>query len=446
MGTEELWSLKAPRIVVEPPGPKVREILEAAGLPPSAYRHPLAAEAGGIWIRDPDGNIFLDFISSRCVVNIGHRHPRVMEALRRQMDRVTHGWVEERHKLDRELARITPGRFEKRVYYALTGSAANDCALKLARWATGRPYVIAFAGAFHGMTYGALSLSSYKTWMIRGFGPNLPGVYHMPYPNCYRCPFGLEHPDCDLRCLHYIEDYAFKSYLPPDEVAAVFIEPIAGDAGWIVPPDGYLQGLKELCERYGILLVAEEVQTGFGRTGRWFACEHWGVEPDIIILGKALGGGVPLSAVVARAELHERDGEYFRHGHTFNAFPLGCAAALANIEVIEEEGLIERAERLGAYLMNRLRDMMERHCSIGDVRGKGLLIGVEIVGDKASKRPDVEAADRICAEAFKRGLYIIRMGSYGTGVLRVAPPLVITREQLDEALRILDESVGAVEI
>lgn len=442
---EELWSLRSPRIMVEPPGPKVRQLLEARGFPPIAYRHPIAAETGGIWIKDPDGNVFLDFISGRCVVNVGYRHPKIVEALRRQIDRVIHGLTEYRLRLDRELARVTPGDFEKRVYYVLSGSAANDCAVKLARWATGRPYIIAFAGAYHSMTYGALSLSSYQPWMLKGFGPNLPGVYHMPYPYCYRCPLGLEHPDCDLRCLRYIEEYAFKSYLPPDEVAAVAVEPIAGDAGWIVPPDGYLEGLRELCDRYGILLIAEEVQTGFGRTGQWFAVEHWDVTPDIIILGKAIAGGVPLSAVVARADLHEGRGEPFRHGHTFGGNPLGCAAALTNIEVIEEEGLVERAKRMGAYILGRLREMMEKHSLIGDVRGRGLLIGVEIVEDRQSKRPGVEEAERICAEAFRRGLYIIRMGAYGTAVLRVAPPLVITEEQADAALEILQNSIKVVE-
>lgn len=435
----KLWDRKVPHIEVGPPGPKVEALIKVAGI--QKYSFPLADKAEGIWIQDPDGNVFMDFISGRCVANVGHRHPRIVQALKRQLDHATHGFVEGRVRLGEELARITPGIFPKRVSFTLSGSAANDCAIKLARWATKRPYIVAFAGAYHGTTYGALSVSSYLPRMVRGFGPNIPGVYHMPYPFCYRCPFGLEHPDCDMKCLRYIEEYAFKSYLPPDEVAAIIFEPIAGDAGWIVPPDGWAQELEELCKRHGILLIAEEIQTGFGRTGRWFACEHWGVEPDIIVLGKAMAGGVPMSAVVAEAHLYEG----FSHGHTFSGHPLGCAAALVTIEVIEEENLVKKAEVVGDRIKNRLEKIMADHDMIGDVRGRGLLIGIDIVRDRESKSPGVEEAEAICAEAFKRGLYIIRMGAFGTTSLRVAPPLVITEEQAEVALDILEESITEVE-
>jgi 4-aminobutyrate aminotransferase len=439
-----LWGLKAPKIVVEPPGPRVRGLLEAAGLPPT-FLQPIAEKAEGIWIRDPDGNVFMDFISSRCVVNIGHRHPKIVKVLSRKIEQVTHGLTVERLRLEEELAKVTPGSFPKKASYALSGSAANDCSIKLARWATRRPYIISFAGAYHGVTYGALSVSSYLPRMVRGFGPNVPGIYNMPYPYCYRCPFGLENPDCDLRCLRYIEEYAFKSYIPPDEVAAITFEPIEGDAGWIVPPDGWLKGLKELCERHGILLIAEEVQTGFGRTGRWFACEHWGLEPEIIVLGKAMAGGIPMSAVVARADLFERGEDRFYHGHTFGGHPLGCAAALATIEVIKYEELVENAERIGAHIKRQLEEMKKEHGLIGDVRGKGLLIGVEIIKEEKSKTPGLEEADKICASAFRRGLYIINMGAFGTCTLRIAPPLVITKEQADVALDILEEAISEVE-
>lgn len=441
----DLKSLEGPRILVKPPGPRVQELLKLAGLPPTQYLAPIAEEAEGIFIRDPDGNIFIDFISGRCVVNVGHRHPKVVEAIKKQLGRATHGLTEDRFRLERELVRVTPGRFPKRVSYSLSGSDANDGAIKLARWSTKRPYIIAFAGAYHGVTYGALSVSSYLPRMVRGFGPNLPGVYHFPYPYCYRCPFGLHHPECDFRCVRYIEDYAFRSYLPPDEVAAAIIEPIAGDAGWIVPPEGYIRYLKEICERHGILLIDEEVQTGFGRTGRWFAIEHWGVEPDIIVLGKAMAGGIPLSAVVARSELFQRDGQPFAHGYTFGGYPLACAAALENIRVIEEERLVENAERVGALIMKRLMEIREEHSIIGDVRGKGLLMGAEVVKGGGSKEPGLEEASAICAEAFQRGLYIIHMGSYGTATLRVAPPLIITERQAESALNILEEAIEEVE-
>ena len=435
----KLWDRKVPHIEAGPPGPKVEALLKKLGIP--EYSFPLADKAEGIWIQDPDGNVFMDFISGRCVLNVGHRHPKVVGALRQPLAHVTHGLTADAIRLQEELFRVTPGDFPKKAAFSLSGSAANDCAIKLARHATGRPYIIAFSGAYHGVTYGALSVSSYLPRMVRGFGPNVPGVYHMPYPYCYRCPFGLEYPDCDLRCLRYIEEYAFKSYLPPDEVAAAIVEPIAGDAGWIVPPEGWLKGLKEMCERHGILLIDEEIQTGFGRTGRWFACENWGVEPDIIVLGKSMAGGVPMSAVVGGAELFKD----FYHGHTFSGHPLGCAAALANIEVIEEENLVENSAKMGNYMKTRLKVMMDGHRVIGDVRGLGLLIGVEIVTDRETKRPSVEEADAICAEAFRRGLYTIRMGAYGTANLRVAPPLVITEEQADAALDILEESITVVE-
>ncbi|MFQ6052748.1 MAG: aspartate aminotransferase family protein, partial [Candidatus Bathyarchaeia archaeon] len=325
--------------------------------------------------------------------------------------------------------------------------AMNDLAIKVARWSTRRPYIVAFAGAYHGVTYGALSISSYRHYLIRGFHPNLPGVYHMPYPYCYRCPFDQEHPDCGLACLRYMEEYAFRSYLPPEEVAAVVFEPVAGDAGWHVPPDDWLPTLREICDRHGIVLVAEEVQTGFGRTGRMFAVEHWGVVPDITILGKAISCGVPNAACVIRGDLAKREGtgEPIRTGFTFSGSPLGCAAGLANIEVIMEEGLVENSAEMGAYVKRRLTEMMEDHRIIGDVRGRGLLIGVEIVKDRDTKEPGVEEADEIILRAFKRGLYTVNMGSFGTRAIRVAPPLIIDRDQADASLEILEGAISEVE-
>lgn len=229
----DIGALNAPRIVVEPPGPKVRELLKMAGIPPTRYFQPIMEEAGGIFIKDPDGNIFIDFISGRCVTNVGYPHPKVVEALKGQVEKGLHGITEARLRLNATLSEVTPGDFPKRIFYGQSGSAMNDFGIKTARWSTRRPYIVAFAGAYHGTTYGALSISSYRTGMVKGFYPNLPGIYHMPYPYCYRCSFKLEHPDCGLACLRYMEDYAFKSYLPPEEVAAVVFEPVAGDAGGV---------------------------------------------------------------------------------------------------------------------------------------------------------------------------------------------------------------------
>lgn len=443
----DLSALNAPRIVVEPPGPKVRELLKKAGLPPTQYFQPIMEEAGGIFIRDPDGNIFIDFISGRCVTNIGYSHPKLVQALQTQAAKGTHGLTVHRLKLSKKLSEITPGDFKKRIFYGQSGSAMNDFGIKTARWSKRRPYIVAFAGAYHGTTYGALSISSYRTGMVKGFHPNLPGIYHMPYPYCYRCPFKLEHPDCGLACLRYMEDHAFKSYLPPEEVAAVVFEPVAGDAGWHVPPDDWLPTLREICDRHGILLIAEEIQTGFGRTGKWFAVENWDVEPDIILLGKSIACGVPNAACIAREDLCEREetGESFWTGGTFSGSPLGCVAALANIEVIEEENLVENSAKMGAYIKRRLTDMMDDHRVMGDVRGVGLLIGVEVVKDKDTKKPGVEEAQKVTAKAFQRGLYLVNMGAFGTRALRVAPPLIINREQADASLEILESAISDVE-
>jgi len=442
-----LRELTAPRIVVEPPGPKVKALMEKHGSRLPRYTQPIMEEAQGIFIKDPDGNIFIDFISGRCVTNIGYSHPKLVEALQTQAAKGTHGLTTNLLKLSRRLSEVTPGDFKKRIFYAQSGSTTNDFGIKTARWSTRRPYIVAFAGAYHGTTYGALSVSSYRPDMVKGFHPNLPGVYHMPYPYCYRCPFKLEYPDCSLACLRYMEDYAFTSYLPPEEVAAVIFEPVAGDAGWHVPPDDWLPTLREICDRHGILLIAEEVQTGFGRTGRWFAVENWDVEPDIILLGKSIACGVPNAACVTREDLcvREETGETFWTGGTFSGSPLGCVATLANIEAIEEEGLVENSARMGVYVKKRLEDMMEDHRIIGDVRGVGLLIGVEMVKDKETKEPGVEEADRVTAEAFKRGLYLVNMGAFGTRALRIAPPLIINVEQVDAALDILEDAIQDVE-
>ena len=444
---DDLSTLNSPNIRVKPPGPRVSEILSRGGMRSSQYTQPILEEAKGIFIRDPDGNVFVDFISGRCVTNVGYSHPKVVKALQEQVAKGLHGITEQRFKLNTKLSEMTPGDFEKSIFYCQSGSAVNDVGIKAARFSTRRPYIVAFAGAYHGVTYGALSISSYRPSMIKGFHPNVPGVYHMPYPYCYRCPFKLEYPDCGLACLWYMEDYAFRSFLPPEEVAAVIFEPVAGDAGWHVPPDTWLPTLKKICEKHNIPLVAEEVQTGFGRTGKMFAVENWSVVPDMMLLGKAISCGVPNAAAVIRKELTVRQdtGESLLTGHTFGGSPLGVVSALANIEAIEEEKLVENSARMGDYIKRRLTEMMSDHRLMGDVRGIGLLIGIEVVKDKETKEPGVEEADMICARAFQKGLYLVNMGAFGTRALRVAPPLIINREQADCCLEILEESISEVE-
>jgi len=413
---------------------------------PGEYSSPIVESARGVYVRDLDGNVFLDLVSGRCVVNTGHNHPRVVEAVGRQLMRSVHWQTEQAYTLAERLGEMT-GLGPAQVYWSQAGSMVNEFAIKAVRRATGRPGIMSFMGSYHGSSMGALSLSGYDPSMKRGYGPTLPGVYHMPYASCYRCPLGQEHPGCGLACLDYIEDYAFRSYVPADEVAAVFVEPVQGDAGWHVPPPGWHRGLGELCERYGMLLVADEVQTAFGRTGSWLGMDHWGVQPDVVLLGKAMASGVPLSAcVLSRGLLEPTDGEPIPiHAQSFSASPLGVAAAHATMDVIRDEGLCGRSERMGAYMKARLVELMDRHTLIGDVRGLGLLLGVEIVKDRDRKTPAPVEAAKVCAEAFRRGVFVLNMGSYGGRALRIAPPLIVTEEQVDAAVDVLDESMGAVE-
>ncbi len=436
--------LRGPKIVTGPPGPKVTKILRDSGLDPTSYSSPIVDEARGVYIRDPDSNVFLDLISGRCVVNTGYNHPRVVEAIKAQADRSIHWQTEQAYTLITRIEGMLDSGL-KQVYWGQSGSLSNDHAIKAVRRATGKPTILSFTGSYHGSTMGAISLSGYDPSMKRHYGPLVPNVVHLPYASCYRCPLGLEHPGCGFACLAYIEDVAFKSYVPQEEVAAVFVEPVQGDAGWHIPPDGWHQRLKRLCERHGILHVADEVQMGFGRTGTWLGMDHWGVKPDVVILGKAMGSGVPISAcVLGRDLLESTDPEPIPiHAQSFSATPLGTSAAHATMDVIRDERLCENSERMGAYMKRRLTEMMDVHPCIGDVRGIGLIIGVEIVKDRRKKIPDPSLAGRICSEAFKRGVYTLNMGSYGGRAIRVAPPLIVTEEQLDKAVEVLDASIHA---
>jgi len=405
----------------------------------------VVASARGAKLQDLDGNEYIDFLSGAAVTNIGHCHPRVVEAIRRQCERLIHNtlaytYYEGAVELARRLIEITPGKFPKMVAYGLSGSDANDGAIKLARCFTNRQKVISFLGSYHGTTYGALSLSGITPRMRRRLGPLLPEVHHVPFPDCYRCPFKLDPSSCGLHCLSFVEKL-FETTLPPEEAAAIIVEPIQGDAGVVIPPRDYLPRLRRLCQEHGILFVAEEVQTGFGRTGRWFAVEHWNVEPDILILAKAIASGMPLSALVARREIME-SWEAPAHLFTTQANPVCCAAAIATIEVIREERLWERAARLGNHAMKRFREMMDEHPLIGDVRGKGLMIGVDLVRDRETREPAVKEALKVDWRCWELGLVLIH---FGRSVLRVAPPLTISEEELDQGIDIIEEAIRDVE-
>lgn len=401
--------------------------------------------AKGSWIWDVDGRKYLDFLSGAAVTNVGHRHPEVVNAIQTQSKKFIHSafiytYYELPVTLAAKLATLTPGKFPKRVAYGLSGGDANDATIKLARTATKRKKILAFHKSYHGTTYGALSLSAITLRMRRQMGPFLPEIYHLPFPDCYRCTFNLEHPSCGLYCLDVTKSY-LETLIPPEEVALMIPEPIQGDAGIIVPPPQYFPKLHELCMEHGILLAAEEVQSGIGRTGKWFAIEHWDTTPDIIITAKALGGGMPLSAVVARKELMESwkaPSNFF----TTNANPICCASALATIKVIEEEKLLDNARIMGEYMIKRFQEMKESHSLIGDVRGKGLLLGLDLIRNHRTREPAHREVLKLCWRCWEKGLIITNLG---TSVLRIAPPLNLSTDEADHALHIIEESLRDVE-
>jgi len=436
---------KYPNIKVEPPGPKAREVLarDEKYLMQSFKRwYPLVVKrAKGFLVEDVDGNTYIDFNSGLVVVNVGHSHPKVVEAIKRQAELFTHYSItdfayEISAILAEELTKITPGNFEKKVFFGNSGAEAIEAAIKTSRghFRGKRPYLIAFAGSFHGRTMGALSLTSSKPVQRAGFSPLVPNVVHTPYPYCYRCPFRQQYPDCNLWCVDYIEEWIFNKYVPPEEAAAIFFEPIAGEGGYIVPPPEFFPKLRKLADKYGILLVDDEVQAGFGRTGKWFAIEHWGIAPDIIAMAKGIAAGMPLGAIVGRADI--MDLPYGSHASTFGGNPVSCAASLATIDIIKDEKLLENAEKLGAKILKRMKELQDEIEEIGDVRGKGLMIGVELVKDRKTKEPASDLLGRVLLKAFKRGLLLV--GS-GKSVIRIAPPLSISEDAIDKGLEILEE-------
>jgi 4-aminobutyrate aminotransferase len=395
--------------------------------------------AAGVRFTDSTGREFLDFHALASIANVGHNHPAVVTAIRDQAQRLVHcNPAYASHPLPAVLASrlsaIAPGTEDRRVAFGLSGSDANDGALKLARAATGRHRAIAFLGSYHGNTYGASSLSALSLNMRKGFGPELPGVHHVPFPDTYR--MGGTPDEVAERCLDALREL-LETNAPADEVAAIFIEPIQGDAGVLVPPARYIEGLRALRAQHGILLVAEEVQTGIGRTGTWFASEQLGLDPDIVIAGKALASGMPVSAIVARSELMNH---WSAPGHVFctASNPVCCAAALATLDVIEREGLLANATAMGQRLRDGLADLADRHVAIGDVRGRGLMLGVDLVSDRLTRERARDVAARVIVACFARGLYLTFLRG---SVLRLAPPLTIGPPDVDDALEILDEAL-----
>jgi len=439
--------MKVPHIRVPPPGPKAREIIERdrEHLATTTKASPLVVRrAHGSVVEDVDGNTFIDFTCGVSVVNVGHGHPKVLEAIHRQVDEFVHFvgtdfYYDVQARLAETLGGLTPGTFRKKVFFANSGTEANEAALKIARWSTKKGMFVAFLNAFHGRTMGALALTSSKRVQRERFFPMMPGVVHVPYAYCFRCPYKLTYPSCDLYCANIIEDLYMETVAPPGDTAAIVVEPIQGEGGYVVPPPGWLKRIAEIAKKNDLLLIADEVQTGMGRTGRMFAVEHEGVEPDILTMAKALGSGIPIGAAVFDADLDF--GVSGAHSNTFGGNAVACASALATIDVIRQEGLVDRAERLGRHMAKRLDELKERFEVMGDNRGLGLMRATEFVTDRKTMRPNSEVRDRIVKDAFEHGLILL---SAGSSAIRYIPALTIPEDQLDAGLDVLEASLGRV--
>ena len=438
------------KIVTEIPGPRSREWFERRrrAVPQGvANIHPIVtARASGAIVEDVDGNRLIDFATGIAVLNVGHGAPEVVAAAQRQLELETHTCFhvtlnEPYVELAERLNALASGDFEKRTMFANSGAEAVENAIKIARHATGRPAVVTFDHAFHGRTLLAMSLTAKVMPYKQGFGPFAPEVYRLPFAYPYRCPTGGSPEGCTEPCLRYAIDEMHK-HIGERNIAALIVEPIQGEGGFVVPAPGFLRGLAEFCREHGIVFIADEIQSGMGRAGRWFAIEDEGVVPDLVTTAKSLGGGLPISAVTGRAELMDavHPGGL---GGTYGGNPVAAAAALAVLDKIEREGLLARSRELGERVRARLRAMQERHAIVGDVRGRGMMNAIELVRDRATKEPiDGETGARIIQECLRNGVLVIKAGTYDN-VIRLLPPLTIDEGLLDEGLQVLDEALTA---
>jgi 4-aminobutyrate aminotransferase len=439
--------IAGPKIKTALPGPNAKRVLAGDDkyISPSYTRsYPLVAKSGkGVVVTDVDGNEFFDFSAGIAVTSTGHCHPDVVAAIQKQAGELIHMsgtdfYYENMIELAERLSKIAPMPGPHRIYYGNSGTEAVEAALKLSRYHTKRQNVIAFFGAFHGRTMGALSLTASKPQQKRRFAPLVPGVTHVRYPDVYRA--GSQDPEkFALDCARFIEDKLFKTTLPPEEVAAIFVEPIQGEGGYVIAPNVFMQELRRICDKHGILLVLDEVQSGVGRTGKWWAVEHTGVEPDIVCMAKGIASGMPLGITVSRAEI--MDWVPGSHASTFGGNPVCIAAALATLDVIEKQGLLANATEVGNHMMKRMADWPAKYRYVGDVRGRGLMIGVEIVKDKQTKEYAADLRDRIVQLAFERGILFL---GCGPSAVRLSPPLVVTRDEADVAIDVLEEAIEIV--
>jgi 4-aminobutyrate aminotransferase/(S)-3-amino-2-methylpropionate transaminase len=443
--------LESTRIKTEIPGPKSRALMErrkgavSAGL--GIATPILASEAKGALLTDVDGNTFIDFGGGIGVMNVGHADPRVVAAVKEQVEKFTHTcfYVTEYEpyiELAEKLNALVPGDFEKRSFLINSGAEAVENSVKIARAYTKRPAIIAFENAFHGRTLLAMTLTSKVNPYKKTFGPFAPEIYRVPAPYPYRCPAGKDcSGDCQGDCFNFIER-AFVGSVDPSSVAAILVEPVSGEGGFLPFPDFYLRRLREVCDEYGILLIADEIQTGFGRTGKMFCVEHSGVVPDLVTTAKSLGGGLPIGGVTGKAEIMDSV-HVGGLGTTYGGNPLACAAALAVLETFEEEDLLSRANVIGERVTGAMREIQENHPDfVGDVRGRGAMLAMEFVKDPESKTPDKERTGKVVEAALQEGLLLLTAGQY-SNVIRTLMPLVITDEELEEGLSILRRAVDA---
>ena len=436
-----------PRLKTAIPGHLAQKIIadDARLMSPSYTRsYPMVAKSGrGIRVTDVDGNEFLDFSAGIAVNSTGHCHPEVVKAIQDQAAELLHMsgtdfYYEHMIKLADRLSAVAPMPGPHKFYYGNSGAEAVECAMKLARYHTGRQNIISFFGAFHGRTMGALSLTGSKPQQKRRFAPFVPGVHHVRYPYTYRgCSGGPQEAEAfALGCARYIEEKLFKTILPPEEVAAIILEPIQGEGGYVVAPDNFLREIRSICDRHAIMMIADEVQSGAGRTGKWWAIEYSGVQPDMVCIAKGIASGMPLGICMTKAEL--MDWVPGSHASTFGGNPVCIAAALATMNVIEREGL-QNATAIGAKMMERMGTWLSKHPTVGEVRGRGLMIGVEIVKDQQSRQPVSTMRDKIVELAFERGVLFLGCGETS---IRLCPPLIVTQQEADIALDVLEECIA----
>jgi len=439
--------MKMPLIKTKLPGPKARALIDKDNnfVSPSYTRsYPFVArKAQGLWMEDTDGNLFLDFTAGIAVCATGHCHPQVVEAIKKQADMLLHMsgtdfYYPSQIRLAEKLVSIAPGKKPKKVYFGNSGAEAVEAAFKLARWHTRRELNIAFFGAFHGRTMGALSLTASKAIQKKHYNPLVPGITHIPYAYCYRCPYHLSYPQCDVYCAHWIEDTLFRTTIPAEEVAAIIIEPIQGEGGYVSPPPEFHQTLYRIAKNYGILYIVDEVQSGMGRTGKMFAIEHFDVVPDMIALAKGIASGMPLGALIAMTDI--MDWEAGSHASTFGGNPISCEAALATIDLLEKE-LINNANVQGRRLKEGLCKLQKEHECIGDVRGKGLMLGAELVKDRESKKTAAKLRNAIIARSFEKGLLLLGCGA---NTVRFSPALTVSADEIDVCLSMFDDILRAL--